>query len=145
MILLKSNSRFLLPLPAREPFHYGWSTASTEDSDNTLRYFLETLCPLPLQFPTTKISLWINTYTCHSYFYSQSILLIQNTPRILCAYCLAVLCHLNTPTNSYSHLSSIRSSPNDSCITQSLRNTIRSFKNPQQPIALEILVCLHYG
>ena len=39
-------------------------------------------------------------------------------PRILCAYCLAVLCHMNTPSNNFSHLSSIHSSLVDSCISQ---------------------------
>ena len=39
-------------------------------------------------------------------------------PRILCAYCLAVLCHMNTPSNKSSHLSSIRLSPDDPCISQ---------------------------
>ena len=114
----KTNFRFSKIHSPREPLQSRWSPTASEDFEDTLRYSLETLCPLLLQFPTTKISLWINTYTCHSYFYSQSILLIQNTPRILCAYCLAVLCHLNTPTNNISHLSSIRSSPNDSCISQ---------------------------
>ena len=38
--------------------------------------------------------------------------------RIPCAYCLAVLCHLNTPTDNFPHLSSIRSSPVDSGISQ---------------------------
>ena len=32
-------------------------------------------------------------------------------PRISCAYCLAIPCHLNTPMDNFSHLSSIRSSP----------------------------------
>ena len=44
--------------------------------------------------------------------------ILSIVPRILCAYCLAVLCHLNTPMDNYSHLSSIRSSPDDSCISQ---------------------------
>ena len=46
------------------------------------------------------------------------------------AYCLAVLCHLNTPTNKSSHLSSIRSSPVVHVFHKSLRNNIRSSKNP---------------
>ena len=80
--------------------------------------FSRNFVPLLLQFPTTEISLWINTYTCRAYFYSQSILLLQDTLRIFCAYCLAVLCHLNTPTDNFSHLSSIRSPPVDSSISQ---------------------------
>ena len=39
-------------------------------------------------------------------------------PRIFCAYCIAVPCHLNTPTDNFSPLSSIRSSPVDSSISQ---------------------------
>ena len=42
-------------------------------------YSFETLCLLLLQFPTTEISLGINTYTCRSYFYSQLTLLLQDT------------------------------------------------------------------
>ena len=60
MILLKSNSRFSLPLPAREPLHYRWSTASPEDSKDNLRCCAHRLC----KFPTTVILLWITTYTC---------------------------------------------------------------------------------
>ena len=44
-----------------------------------LRCSLEILCPSLLHFPTTEISLWINTYTCRSYFYSQLTLLLQDT------------------------------------------------------------------
>ena len=65
-------------------------------------------------------------------------------PRILWAYCLAVLYHMNTPTNKSSHLSSIRSSLVDHVFHKSLQNTIRSSKNPQEPFALEILAYLHY-
>ena len=50
--------------------------------------------------------------------------------RILCAYCLAVPCHMNTPSNKYSHLSSIRSSPVVHVFHKSLRNNIRSSENP---------------
>ena len=66
-------------------------------------------------------------------------------PRILCAYCLAVLCHMNTPSNKYSHLSNIRSSPVVHVFHKSIQNTIRSSENPLEPLALEILACLHYG
>ena len=61
-------------------------------------------------------------------------------PRIPCAYCLAVLCHLNTPTDNFSHLSSIRSSQLIHVFHKGLRNTIRSSENPQQLIALEFLL-----
>ena len=43
--------------------------------------FCQGLVPLLLQFPTTKIPLWIIAYTCRSCFYSQSILLLQDTPK----------------------------------------------------------------
>ena len=66
-------------------------------------------------------------------------------PRILRAYCLAVLCHMNTPSNKSPHLSSIRSSPVVHEFHKSLQNTIRSSENPLEPLALEILACLHYG
>ena len=66
-------------------------------------------------------------------------------PRISCAYCLAVLCHMNTPTDNSLHLSSIRSSPVVRMLHKILWNTIRSSKNLLQTIALQILVCLHYG
>ena len=61
-------------------------------------------------------------------------------PRILCAYCLAVLCHMNTPSNKSSHLSSIRSSPVIHVFHKSLQNNIRSSENPLEPLALEILL-----
>ena len=66
-------------------------------------------------------------------------------PRILCAYCLAVLCHMNTPSNKSSHLSSIRLSPVVHVFYKSLQNNIRSSENSLEPLALEILACLHYG
>ena len=37
-----------------------------------------------------------------------------------CAYCLAVPCRLNTPTDNFSHLPSIHSSPVDACMSQIL-------------------------
>ena len=45
-------------------------------------------------------------------------------PRIRCAYCLAVLCHTNTPSNKSSHLSSIRSSSVVLVFHKSLQITI---------------------
>ena len=66
-------------------------------------------------------------------------------PRILRAYCLAVLCCMNTPTDNYSRLPSIRSSPVVLVFHKSLQNNIRSSENPLEPLALEILACLHYG
>ena len=52
--------------------------------------------------------------------YTQSILLLQDTSKfylVLCDYCLAVLCYMNTPTDNFSHLQSIHSSPVDSCMS----------------------------
>ena len=102
--------------------------------------FSRNFVPLLLQFPTTEKSLWINTYTCRSYFYSQLVLLLQDTPRILCAYCLAVPCHLNTPTDNFSPLSSIRSSPVVHVFHNGLWNTIWTSKNLEQPKFL--LACI---
>ena len=126
----KSNFRFSKTLSPGEPLQSRWSPTAPEDFEDTLRFSLETLCPLLLQFPSTEISLWINTYTCRAYFYSQSILLLQDTPRIFCAYCLGVLCHLNTPKNNFSHFLSIRSSPVVQVFHKSLWNTIQSSENP---------------
>ena len=44
--------------------------------------------------------------------------ILSIVPRLFCAYCLVVPCHLNTPTDNFSPLSSIRSSPVDSSISQ---------------------------
>ena len=65
--------------------------------------------------------------------------------RILGAYRLAVLCHVNTPTDKSLHLSSNRLSLVVHVFYKSLQNTIRSFENPQEPFALEILAYLHDG
>ena len=79
--LLKSDFRFSKILSPGEPLQSRWSPATPEDFEVTRRNSFETLCPLPLQFPTIEISLWINTYTWRSYFYSQLILLLQDTPK----------------------------------------------------------------
>ena len=53
-------------------------------------------------------------------------------------------CHLNTPTvNSRTYRVSAHP-PVVHVLHKSLRNTTRYSKNPQQPIALEFLVCFHY-
>ena len=66
-------------------------------------------------------------------------------PRISCAYCLAIPCHLNTPTvNSRTYRVPARP-PVVPVLHKSLRNTIRSSENPEQPIALEILAFLNCG
>ena len=79
--LLKSDFRFSKILSPGEPLQSRWSPTAPEDFEVTRRNSFETLCPLPLQFPTIEISLWINTYTWRSYFYSQLILLLQDTPK----------------------------------------------------------------
>ena len=66
-------------------------------------------------------------------------------PRILCAYCLTILSHMNSLTDNSSHLSSIRSFPVVHVFHKGLRNTIRSSENPEQDIPLELLAYLHYG
>ena len=71
--------------------------------------------------------------------------ILSVVPRILWAYCLAVLYHMNTPTDNSLHLSSIRSSPVVRMLHKILWNTIRSSENPLQTIARQLLVCLHYG
>ena len=135
----------------RRSSYYRWSTAALEDSEDTLCCSSKTLRPLLLPSPTTEISIWINTYTCHFYFYSQLILLLQDTPKFSLLFrkylgptALAVLCNLNTPTNNFSHLSSIRSSLVDTCISRKSSKYHSISKNPQQPIALEILAYFHY-
>ena len=54
--------------------------------------------------------------------------ILSIVPRIFCAYCLAVPCHLNTPTDNFSPLSSIHSSPVVHVFHNGLRNTIQSSK-----------------
>ena len=66
--LQKSNFRFSKILSPGEPLQSRWSLATSEDFEDTLQYSLETLCPLLLQFPSTEISLGINTYTRRPYF-----------------------------------------------------------------------------
>ena len=54
-------------------------------------------------------------------------------PRILWAYCLAVLCHLNTPTEN-SRTYRISAHPQlIQVFHKSVQNTIRSSENPQEP------------
>ena len=77
----KTDFRFSKILSPGEPLQSRWSPAAPEDFEVTRRNSFETLCPLLLQFPTIEISLWINTYTWRSYFYSQLILLLQDTPK----------------------------------------------------------------
>ena len=52
---------------------------------------------------------------------------------------------MNTPIEDSSHLLSIRSSPVVRMLHKILWNTIRPSEHPLRTIALQILVCLHYG
>ena len=79
--LLKTNFRFSKILSPGEPLQSRWSPTAPGDFEVTRRNSFETLCLLLLQFPTIEISLWVNTYTWRSYFYSQLILLLQDTPK----------------------------------------------------------------
>ena len=71
-------------------------------------------------------SILMDNYMWLSFLHSSPVgLVITRYPEILvvvsiilCAYCLAVPCHLNTPTDNFVHLSSIRSSSVDSCTSQ---------------------------
>ena len=134
----------------RAPYH-SWSPTAPEDFEDTLRSVPRPLCPLPFQFPTTDISIWITTYTCCSYNYSEFLLLLQDasncspTLKNPLNHCLVVPCRRNIHTDNSSHLSSICSSPVVHILHKILWNTIRSSENPLQTIARQLLVCLHYG
>ena len=134
----------------RAPYHR-WSPTAPEDFEDTLRSFPRPLCPLPFQFPTTDISIWITTYTCCSYNYSEFLLLLQDASNCSPTFknplyhCLVAPCRRNTPTDNSSHLSSIHSFPVVLVFRKRLRNTIWSFENPQQPVVLGILAYLHSG
>ena len=80
--LLKTNFRFSKILSPGEPLQSRWSPTAPEDFRDTLWYSLETLCPSLLLFLTTDKSVWITTYTCHSYDHPPLILLLQDTPKI---------------------------------------------------------------
>ena len=117
------------------PYHR-WSPTAPEDFEDTLRSFPRPLWPMPFQFPTTDISIWIMTYTCCSYNYSKFLLLLQdasNCSPILknpLYHCRVVPCRRNTHTDNSSHLSSIHSFPVVLVFHKRLQNTIWSFGNP---------------
>ena len=71
--------------------------------------------------------------------------ILSIVPRIFCAYCLAVPCHLNTPTDNFSPLSSIRSSPSCSCVSQWSSKYYSILQKSLVAYCSIILVCLHYG
>ena len=102
--------------------------------------FSRDLCPSLWLFLTTDKSVWITTYTCHSYDHPPLILLLQDTPRIICAYCLAVLCHLNTPKNNFSHFRVSAHSQLFRCFTKVFEILFNHPKIPSSFIALQILV-----
>ena len=113
--------------------------------------FRDPVCPLSLQFSTTDKSLWITTYTCHSYNYFPVALVITRYPGILSDDPIIPLClllcsffRMNTHTNNSSHLPGIHSTPVPHAFRKVLHNANRSFNNPLQPITLETLDCLHY-
>ena len=107
--------------------------------------------PSLLQFTSIDKSLWITTYTYRSYCHPQLLLLLQDVLKYSSIFreFLRLLpwvpCCMNTPTDNYSCLPSIRSSPVVLVFHKSLQNNIRSSENPLEPLALEILACLHYG
>ena len=150
MILLTLTLGSRNYLSWRAPYHRRSSTAP-EDFENALRSFPRPLCPLPFQFPTTDISIWITTYTFCSYNYSEFPLLLQDASNCSPTFknplyhCLVAPCRRNTPTDNSSHLSSIHSFPVVLVFRKRLWNTIWSFKNPQQPVVLGILAYLHSG
>ena len=131
--------------------YHRWSPTAPEDFEDTLRSVLRPLCPLPFQFPITDISIWIMTYTCCSYNYSEFLLLLQDasncspTLKNPLYHCRVVPCRRNTHTDNSSHLSSIHSFPVVLVFHKRLRNTIWTFENPQQPVILGIPAYLHSG
>ena len=71
--------------------------------------------------------------------------ILSNVPRILCAYCLAVLCQMNTPTDNFSHLPCIHSSPVDSCMSPIFEIPFDLPKILRSLLLLKFLLALHYG
>jgi hypothetical protein len=145
-----SDSRFSQILLSESP-HARRSPASSEDSEDTHRCYPEPFMLIAFVIPTTDISLWMTTYNCHSHDHSSSLLLLQDTSKYspLSQKSFELLpcssLRMKNLTVNSSHLSRIRSSQLFVCLAKILRSAIRYSKNPQQPVALEILVCLHYG
>ena len=99
--------------------------------------------------PSTPMENYIHLPFIQSFL---DALVIARCPKIL--YCFenplsllpcSSLRHEYPPSNNSSHSPRIRSSSVIRVILKILWNTIWSSKNPQQPVAVEILVCLHYG
>ena len=151
MIFLKSNVRFSRILLPKSPFSPYDSLLHQKISeilfDILLRLCAHHFCySRPPINPYGKLlTLAIHTIIPHWSCYYKIPWSFFTVPKILCAYCLAVLCHMNTPSNKSSHLSSIRSSPVVHVFYKSLPNAIRSSEYPLQTIARQILVCLQYG
>jgi hypothetical protein len=145
-----SDSRFSQILLPESP-HARRSPATSEDSEDTHRCYLEPFVLIAFVIPATDISLWMTTYTCHSHDHSSSLLLLQDASKYSSLFrkslellpCSSL--RMKNLTVKSSQLSRIRSSQLFLCFTKFLRNAYRSFENPLQPVALGILVCLHYG
>ena len=117
----------------------------------SLDIFPRPLCSSPLQFTATDISLWISTCTCHSHDHFSLLWLLQDALNYSCCpkNPLSLLsCSFISHENPYGFFLTFIEDPFFSVVHLShiiLRNTFRSFKNPLQPIILQILACLHYG
>ena len=108
--------------------------------------------PSLLQFPTIDVSLWITTYICRSYIHPQLILLLQDTPKFSLLFreyfVPTALQFFATwiPLRIISRTYRVSAHPQMIHVFHKiLRNTIRFSKNPEQPIAPELLACLRYG
>ena len=108
--------------------------------------------PSLLQFTSIDKSLWITTYTYRSYCHPQLLLLLQDVLKYSSIFreffTLTALQFLAAwiPLRIISRTYRVSTHPQLMHVChKSLRNTIRSSKNPEQLIALEILACLHYG
>ena len=140
----KTNFGFSQVLSRRAP-HFRWSPAALEDSEVTLRCSLESLCHRICDFhpPSTPMDKYLHL-SCLLLFPIDLVItrypeILSIVPRIFCAYCLAVLCHLNSPTDN-SRTYWVSAHPQlIQVFHKSVQNTIRSSENPQEPVALEIL------
>ena len=98
--------------------------------------------------PQTLMDNYLHLLFLHS---TPLILLLQDTPKysLLFQESLCLLpCSSLSPEYTYklilTHIEDLFL-PSYSCVHKSLQNAIQSSENPQQPMALEILACFHYG